>query len=53
MNTPAHAPRQQTAENILEVATVRAIQMLRTGHDREAVYWTLLHAGLTAELVLA
>lgn len=49
----AHAPRQQTAENILEVATARAVQMFRSGSDQDAVYWMLLHAGLTAELVLS
>lgn len=49
----AHAPRQQTADNILEAATTRAIQMLRSGADQDAVYWLLLHAGLTAELVLS
>jgi hypothetical protein len=45
--------KTKTAEAVLNVATVRAVQMYRAGADQEAVYWMLLHAGLTAELVLS
>lgn len=43
----------KTADSILEVATARAVQMYRTGASQESVYWVLLHAGLTAEMLTA
>lgn len=42
-------PTKAAADRVLTAATHSAIEQVRDGHDP---YWTLLHAGLAAELLI-
>lgn len=46
------ATKSELADTLLQLATTRAVQMLRDGQSEEQVYWMLRHAELTAETVL-
>lgn len=46
------ATKSEFADTLLQLATTRALQMIRNGATENEVYWTLRHAELTAETVL-
>lgn len=44
--------REAVADTVLEFAVHETIHALRHGATREDAYWRLLHAAITAEMVL-